>query len=46
MIKFGIVMDFIVFINIKKDFSFVMMFEVQCCGYEIYYMEMNDLYLE
>lgn len=45
MIKFGIVMDFIVNINIKKDFSFVMLLEVQCCGYEFYYMEMGDLYL-
>lgn len=45
MIKFGIVMDFIVIINIKKDISFVMLLEVQCCGYEFYYMEMNDFYL-
>lgn len=45
MIKFGIVMDFIVNINIKKDFSFVMLLEVQRRGYEFYYMEMGDLYL-
>lgn len=45
MIKFGIVMDFIVNINIKKDFSFVMLLEVQCRGYEFHYMEMGDLYL-
>ncbi|UGA55162.1 glutathione synthase [Vibrio sp. VB16] len=46
MIKLGIVMDPISSINIKKDSSFAMMIEAQKRGYEIHYMEMNDLHLE
>jgi len=46
MIKLGIVMDPISSINIKKDSSFAMMLEAQKRGYEIHYMEMNDLHLE
>ncbi|KGD74924.1 MULTISPECIES: glutathione synthase [Tatumella] len=45
MIKLGIVMDPIADINIKKDTSFAMLLEAQRRGYEIHYMEMNDLYL-
>lgn len=45
MIKLGIVMDPITSINIKKDSSFAMLLEAQKRGYEIHYMEMNDLYL-
>ncbi|QIQ21973.1 glutathione synthase [Zophobihabitans entericus] len=45
MIKLGIVMDPISEVNIKKDTSFAMLLEAQCRGYEIHYMEMNDLYL-
>lgn len=45
MIKLGIVMDPISEINIKKDSSFAMLLEAQKRGYEIHYMEMNDLYL-
>jgi len=45
-IKLGIVMDPISQVNVKKDSSMAMMFEAQKRGYEIYYMEMNDLYLE
>ncbi len=45
MIKLGIVMDPISSINIKKDTSFAMMLEAQRRGYEIHYMEMDDLYL-
>lgn len=45
MIKLGIVMDPIATINIKKDTSFAMLLEAQRRGYQIYYMEMNDLYL-
>ncbi|KLN46368.1 glutathione synthetase [Providencia rettgeri] len=45
MIKLGIVMDPISSIKIKKDTSFAMMLEAKCRGYEIHYMEMNDLYL-
>jgi glutathione synthase len=46
MIKLGIVMDPISSINIKKDSSFAMMLEAQKRGYEIHYMEMNDLHLD
>ncbi|WP_406609523.1 glutathione synthase [Agarivorans sp. JK6] len=45
-IKLGIVMDPIADINIKKDSSFAMLLEAQSRGYEIYYMEMQDLYLD
>jgi glutathione synthase len=45
-IKLGIVMDPIQSINIKKDTSFAMLLEAQQRGYELYYMEMGDLYLE
>ncbi|MGL5948032.1 MAG: glutathione synthase [Aeromonas sp.] len=44
-IKLGIVMDPISAINIKKDSSFAMLEEAQLRGYELYYMEMGDLYL-
>ncbi len=44
-IKLGIVMDPIANISVKKDSSLAMMLEAQQRGYEIYYMEMNDLYL-
>ena len=43
MIKLGIVMDPIATINIKKDTSFAMLLEAQRRGYELHYMEMNDL---
>ncbi len=45
-IKLGIVMDPIQSIKIKKDTSFAMLLEAQRRGYELYYMEMADLYLE
>ncbi|WP_108651719.1 glutathione synthase [Dongshaea marina] len=45
-IKLGIVMDPIDGINIKKDSSFAMLMEAQGRGYELYYMEMDDLYLD
>jgi glutathione synthase len=38
-------MDPIHSINIKKDTSFAMLLEAQRRGYELYYMEMSDLYL-
>ena len=44
-IKLGIVMDPIDAINIKKDTSFAMLTEAQSRNYEIYYMEMGDLYI-
>ncbi|MBC9131021.1 glutathione synthase [Frischella sp. Ac13] len=46
MIKLGIVMDPISQIKLKKDSSFAMLEQAQSRGYQIYYMEMNDLYLE
>jgi glutathione synthase len=45
MIKLGIVMDPIADINIKKDSSFAMLLQAQSRGYQLHYMEMNDLYL-
>ena len=45
-IKLGIVMDPIRDVNVKKDSSMAMLFEAQKRGYELYYMEMKDLYLE
>jgi len=44
-IKLGIVSDPISGFNIKKDTGFAMMVEAQTRGYEVYYMEMDDLYL-
>ncbi|HBB4489117.1 TPA: glutathione synthase [Klebsiella pneumoniae] len=45
-IKLGIVMDPISSINIKKDSSFAMLEEAQKRGYELFYLEMKDLYME
>jgi glutathione synthase len=44
-IKFGMVMDPIGLINIKKDTSFAMLLEAQSRSWELHYMELNDLYL-
>jgi glutathione synthase len=44
-IKLGIVMDPIASINIKKDTSFALLLEAQARGFELHYMELNDLYL-
>ncbi|BBL73488.1 glutathione synthase [Methylomagnum ishizawai] len=44
-IKLGIVMDPIGKIKIHKDTSFALLLEAQARGYELYYMELNDLYL-
>jgi glutathione synthase len=38
-------MDSIARINIKKDTSFAMLLEAQRRGFELHYMELNDLYL-
>ncbi|TYK65176.1 glutathione synthase [Colwellia echini] len=46
VIKLGIVMDPISKVKVAKDSSMAMMFEAQKRGYELYYMEMKDLYLE
>ncbi|WMY95205.1 MAG: glutathione synthase [Arsenophonus sp.] len=45
MIKLGIVMNTIKNIDIKKDSSFAMLLEAQRRKYEIYYMEIGDLFL-
>lgn len=44
-IKMGIVMDPIQDITLKKDTSFAMLLEAQRRGYELWYMEMDDLSL-
>ena len=44
-LKLGIVMDPIGKIKIVKDTSFAMLLEAQDRGYELSYMELNDLYL-
>ena len=43
MIKLGIIMDPTDHINIKKDSSFAMLLAAQARGYQLFYMEMNDL---
>lgn len=45
-LKLGIVMDPIQTINIKKDTSFAMLLQAQSRQYEIFYMEMADLFLD
>ncbi|WP_371373873.1 glutathione synthase [Thalassotalea aquiviva] len=44
-IKLGVVMDPIEGVNVVKDSSMAMMLEAQQRGYQIYYMQMSDLYL-
>ncbi|MBD1580897.1 glutathione synthase [Pseudoalteromonas sp. S16_S37] len=44
-IKLGIISDPISGFNIKKDTGFAMMMAAQKRGYELYYMEMGDLFL-
>ena len=43
--KLGIIMDPISGINIAKDSSFAMLLEAQSRDWDIYYMEMDDLFL-
>jgi len=45
MIKLGLVMDPIGAINIKKDSSFAMALSAQDRGWQLYYLELNDLYI-
>jgi len=45
-IKLGIVMDPISLVKVHKDSSMAMMLEAQQRGYQLFYMEMADLYLE
>ncbi|MBQ4813502.1 glutathione synthase [Pseudoalteromonas luteoviolacea] len=44
-VKLGIISDPISGFNIKKDTGFAMMMAAQQRGFELYYMELNDLYL-
>ena len=44
-IRLGIISDPISGFNIKKDTGFAMMLSAQQRGYELYYMEMDDLFL-
>lgn len=44
-IKLGMVMDPIDRINIKKDTSFAMLLEAQARKWQIYYIELSDLFL-
>ncbi len=44
-IKLGMVMDSIDQIQIKKDTSFAMLLEAQSRGWELHYIELNDLFL-
>lgn len=45
-IKLGIVMDPIGGIHIEKDSSFAMLLAAQARGWELYYMELGDLFLK
>ena len=45
-IKLGVVMDPISQVKVQKDSSMAMMLEAQQRGYQLFYIEMNDLYLE
>ncbi|MCF6435016.1 glutathione synthase [Pseudoalteromonas sp. MMG022] len=44
-IKLGIISDPISGFNIKKDTGFAMMMAAQARGYELYYMELGDLFM-
>jgi len=45
-IRLGVVMDPIGSVSVKKDSTLAMLVAAQARGWEIHYMEMNDLYLE
>jgi len=44
-VRIGVVMDPIGAINIKKDSTFAMLLAAQARGWDLLYMELNDLYL-
>lgn len=44
-LKIGVVMDPIDRINIRTDTTFVVMLEAERRGHDVYYMELDDLYL-
>ncbi len=45
-IKLGVVMDPITSVKVHKDSTMAMLLEAQKRGYELYYIEMKDLYLD
>jgi glutathione synthase len=45
VLKIGVVMDPVDKINIDKDTTFVLMLEAQQRGHEVYYMELEDLFI-
>jgi glutathione synthase len=45
VLKIGVVMDPVDKINIDKDTTFVLMLEAQRRGHEIYFMELDDLFV-
>lgn len=45
-LKIGVVMDSIGGINFKKDSTLAMLFEAQSRGWQLFYMEQTDLYIE
>ena len=44
-LKIGVVMDPVDKINIDKDTTFVLMLEAQRRGHEIYFMELDDMFI-
>lgn len=44
--RLGVVMDPIATINIKKDSTFEMIWQAQALGWQIEYLEMNDLFID
>lgn len=46
LIKLGVVMDPISSVKVHKDSTMAMMLEAQKRGYQLYYIEMKDLYLD
>lgn len=44
--KLGIIMDPIASVNIKKDTSFAMLLKAQSRDYELFYIEMNGMFLD
>ena len=45
-VKLGVVMDPIANINVKKDTTLAMLLAAQRRGWELYYMEQNNLSLD
>src|SRR5262245_33052387 len=45
VLKIGVVMDPIEKINIDKDTTFVLLLEAQQRNHEVYYMELDDLFI-